>query len=217
MKLRMLLFATTLLACARSFAHDGHHPSPEAIGPADSPMPAIASPRERAARLFFSDRRLVTQDGHDVAFYTDVLKNNVVLINFFFTQCTDSCPTQSARLEEVQTLLRANPRPRVRLVSVSVDPAHDSPAALAAYAATWHAGNDWTFLTGSPQIVNDVLRRLGQLVAERRAHTSMFIAGNAATGHWLKLHPDTPSATIAAELQALADESPTRAAVPEAP
>ena len=73
MKLRMLLFATTLLACARSFAHDGHHPSPEAIGPADSPMPAIASPRERAARLFFSDRRLVTQDGHDVAFYTDVL------------------------------------------------------------------------------------------------------------------------------------------------
>jgi len=157
----MLLFATTLLACARSFAHDGHHPSPEAIGPADSPMPVIASPRERAARLFFSDRRLVTQDGHDVAFYTDVLKNNVVLINFFFTQCTDSCPTQSARLEEVQTLLRANPRPRVRLVSVSVDPAHDSPAALAAYAATWHAGNDWTFLTGSPQIVNDVLRRLG--------------------------------------------------------
>ena len=143
-------------------------------------MPAIASPRERAARLFFSDRRLVTQDGHDVAFYTDVLKNNVVLINFFFTQCTDSCPTQSARLEEVQTLLRANPRPRVRLVSVSVDPAHDSPAALAAYAATWHAGNDWTFLTGSPQIVNDVLRRLGQLVAERRAHTSMFIAGNGA-------------------------------------
>ena len=127
-------------------------------------MPAIASPRERAARLFFSDRRLVTQDGRT--------KNNVVLINFFFTQCTDSCPTQSVRLEEVQTLLRANPRPRVRLVSVSVDPAHDSPAALAAYAATWHAGNDWTFLTGSPQIVNDVLRRLGQLVAERRAHTS---------------------------------------------
>ena len=93
----------------------------------------------------------------------------------------------------------------------------DRPAALAAYAATWHAGNDWTFLTGSPQIVNDVLRRLGQLVAERRVHTSMFIAGNAATGHWLKLHPDTPSATIAAELQALADESPTRAAAPEAP
>ena len=45
----------------------------------------------------------------------------------------------------------------------------------------------------------------------------MFIAGNAATGHWLKLHPDTPSATIAAELQALADESPARAAAPEAP
>ena len=88
----------------------------------------MAVMRERAARLFFSDRRLVTQDGHNVAYYTDVLKNNVVLINFFFTQCTDSCPTQSARLEEVQTLLRANPRPRVRLVSVSVDPAHDSPA-----------------------------------------------------------------------------------------
>ena len=154
----------------------------------------------------------MTQDGRDVAFYSEVLRDNVVLINFFFTQCTDSCPTQSAKLERVQALLRANPRSHVRLVSISVDPKHDSPAALATYAAQWHAGSDWLFLTGTQPNVDDVLRRLGQLVAERSAHTSLFIVGNSATGHWLKLHPDMPAATIAAELVALADESPTRAA-----
>ena len=146
-----------------------------------------------------------------------MLKDNVVLINFFFTQCADSCPTQSAKLEGVQGLLRANPRSHVRLVSISVDPQHDSPAALATYAAKWHAGPEWLFLTGTKRNVDDVLHRLGQLVAQRSAHTSLFIIGNSATGHWLKLHPDTPAATIAAELVALADESASRAAAAEGP
>ena len=212
MNFRLLLLVTTSWICVCANAHDtgasakGVSPSP------DARHTATASPRERAAQLFFSDRRLVTQDGRDVAFYSDVLKDNVVLINFFFTQCTDSCPTQSAKLEGVATLLRAHPRAHVRLVSISVDPKHDSPTALATYAAQWHAGPEWLFLTGTQQNVDDVLRRLGQLVAERSAHTSLFIVGNSASGHWLKLDPDMPAATIAAELVALADESPTRAA-----
>jgi cytochrome oxidase Cu insertion factor (SCO1/SenC/PrrC family) len=94
----------------------------------------------------------------------------------------------------------------VRLVSISVDPERDSPAALAAYAATYNAGSEWTFLTGSRKNVDDVLRRLGQLTAELRAHTSLFIVGNAATGHWMKLHPDSPPAATAAELRSLTAE-----------
>ena len=59
---------------------------------------AVAGSKERAARLFFSDRRLLTQSGTEVSFYSDVLKDKVVLINFIFTQCTDTCPLQSAKL-----------------------------------------------------------------------------------------------------------------------
>jgi protein SCO1/2 len=215
--IRLLLLAATCCVWAGARAHDGMHTTRGASVPIDPPAQAAASPRERAAQIFFSDKRLVTQHGRDVAFYTDVLRNNVVLINFFFTQCTDSCPTQSARLEEVQALLQANPRPRVKLVSISVDPANDSPSTLTAYAARWHASADWTFLTGKPENVGDVLRRLGQLVAERSAHTSLFIAGNAATGHWLKLDPDTAPFAIAAELRALADEASTRTTALEPP
>jgi len=209
---RLLLLVTTCCVCVGAHAHDTGASATAASPSADVRHAAAASPRERAAQLFFSDRQLQTQDGRDVAFYSDVLKDNVVLINFFYTQCTDSCPTESAKLEGVQALLRANPRAHVRLVSISVDPTHDSPTALAAYAAQWHAGHEWLFLTGTQQNVDDVLRRLGQLVAERNAHTSLFIVGNSSTGHWLKLHPDAPAATIAAELTTLADESPTHEA-----
>ena len=218
MNFRLLLFVTTCCVCFGAHAHDNAARATAASPSVDARHIAAASPRERAAQLFFSDRQLQTHDGRHVAFYSDVLKDNVVLINFFFTQCTDSCPTQSAKLEGVAALLRANPRAHVRLVSISVDPKHDSAAALAAYAAQWHAGPEWLFLTGTQQNVDDVLRRLGQLVAERNAHTSLFIVGNSATGHWLKLHPDMPAASIAAELVALADESPSPAASPaEAP
>ena len=207
MGLRSLLPAAASLVFAHAIAHEGAHGASHDAGVASTPaVQASVSPREQAARIFFGDRRLVTQDGNEVAFWTDMLKDHVVLLNFIFTHCTDACPTQSARVEVVQALLRAAPAARVRLISISVDPDRDSPAVLAAYAATFHAGRDWTFLTGSKANVDDVLRRLGQLTAEPRAHTSLYIVGNAATGHWMKLHPDSPPAAIAAELRSLAAE-----------
>jgi protein SCO1/2 len=105
----------------------------------------------------------------------------------------------------------------VRLVSISVDPGHDTPAALARYAATFDAGMQWTFLTGRSDDVDDVLRRLGQWTENPRSHTTLFIAGNAATGHWMKLHPDLTPALIAAELRALVAETPRPNAAPASP
>jgi cytochrome oxidase Cu insertion factor (SCO1/SenC/PrrC family) len=207
---RVLLLAATSIPFASVFAHERAHDAARAASPVPAAQAAMAAsgPKEQAARLFFSDRRLTTQRGREVAFYSDVLKDKVVLINFVFTHCTDSCPTQSARVAEVQSLLDATAARDVELVSISVDPERDTPAALAEYAARFHAGRNWTFLTGRKEDVDDVLRRLGQLTEEARSHTTLFIAGNAATGHWMKLHPDAPPAAIAARLRALTAERP---------
>ena len=44
--------------------------------------------------------------------------------------------------------------------------------------------------------------------AQRSAsHSTLFLAGNAATGHWLRVHPDATPAYIAAQLRSLAAES----------
>src|SRR4029450_4145977 len=118
---RLFLILLMLVASSRA-AHA--HPEDGANRAVDSESPAAMTPKLRAARLFFSDRKLVTQHSETVAFYSDVLRDKVVLINFIFTQCTDSCPTQTARLAEVQSLLADVIGRGVLLVSISVDPEH---------------------------------------------------------------------------------------------
>jgi protein SCO1 len=201
--LRMLAMLTLVIAIPiRALAHEnGQH-----AGAHPGTQPA-ATPKQRAAQLFFSDRQLITQHGKAVAFYTDVLRDNVVLINFIFTQCTDSCPTQTARLAAVQSMLADAANHAIRLVSISVDPAHDTPQALDAYARQFGARDGWLFLTGSKTNIDDVLRRVDHLAPSREAHTTLFIAGNERSGHWIRLHPDTDPAEIAHRLRLLAAET----------
>ena len=202
MLVRLLLLAATFLCLASAGAHDaGRH-----AASSQAPARANGAPVERAARLFFSDRRLLTQDGREVAFYSDVLKDRVVLVNVMFTHCADACPTQSAKVAAVAALVGASD-PTLRFVSISADPERDTPDALAAYAANFRAGPNWTFLTGRKSDVDDVLRRLGRWAADPASHSTLFLAGNAATGHWLRVHPDATPAYIAAQLRSLAAES----------
>ena len=205
MLVRLLLLTATFLGFASADAHDAgrHAPSAQTATAADD------APVERAARLFFSDRRLVTQDGREVAFYSDVLKDRVVLLNLVFTHCEDACPTQTAKVAAVQALVGASD-PALRFVSISADPERDTPDALAAYATNFGAGPNWTFLTGRKSDVEDVLRRLGQSTSDPASHSTLFLAGNAATGHWLRVHPDARPAYIAAQLRSLAAESRQR-------
>jgi cytochrome oxidase Cu insertion factor (SCO1/SenC/PrrC family) len=79
---------------------------------------------------------LITQHGKEVAFYSDVLEDKVVLINFVFTHCHDSCPTQSSKLSEVQSLLDGLIGREVYLVSISVDPEQDTRRRFACTPST---------------------------------------------------------------------------------
>ena len=59
----------------------------------------------------------------------------VLVVDFIFTRCTGPCPILTARNVELQRWLDAGLRERVRFVSISLDPANDTPEALTAYAA----------------------------------------------------------------------------------
>jgi cytochrome oxidase Cu insertion factor (SCO1/SenC/PrrC family) len=69
--------------------------------------------------------------------------------NFVFTQCGGVCPLLSTRMGQLRRALAEQGFPHVRSVSFSVDPAHDTPTVLRAYAEQHHADADrWWFLTG---------------------------------------------------------------------
>lgn len=69
--------------------------------------------------------------------------------SFLFTRCEGPCPMLAAELARAQK--------RVRVVTITVDPAHDTPAVLADYARKVGAGEDWWFLTGAPKDVKALI------------------------------------------------------------
>ena len=76
----------------------------------------------------------------------DDLLGHVAVIDFIYTECTETCPTQSLRFAQIQKKF-AGARD-LRLLSITVDPHHDTPEVLAQYAARYAADDRWWFLTG---------------------------------------------------------------------
>ncbi|MFI0347985.1 MAG: SCO family protein [Chthoniobacterales bacterium] len=82
------------------------------------------------------------------------LAGKIWIADFIFTQCAGPCPIMTSRMAELSS--RMAKVPDVRLVSVSVDPEHDTPEVLAHYAANVHANPvQWSFLTGSAKEIAD--------------------------------------------------------------
>ena len=74
----------------------------------------------------------------------------------------------------------------VFLVSLTVDPAVDTPGRLKEYAQRFHAGPGWIFLTGKKENLDFALYKLGQYVEKKDDHTTIFIIGNEPKGLWKK-------------------------------
>lgn len=153
-----------------------------------------------ASAKYFPHHILLTQDDRPVRFYDDLLKGKVVLINFMFTQCNGVCSPMTANLAKVQSYLGERVGREVSMLSITVDPATDTPAVLKAYAAKHKAGPGWYFLTGKKENVDWVLYKLGGYTEDRAQHSSVLIIGNEATGEWLKVSAMSRPEEIANEV-----------------
>ena len=145
-----------------------------------------AAAEDEAARRYFTDTELIDQDGKPRRFYSDLIRGRKVLINFAFTSCKGVCPTMTANLARVQKLLGKRVGTEVTILTISVDPVNDTPAALKRYAAQFKAEPGWYFLTGAPENVKEVLKRLGGLAPRPEEHSAVLLVGDAATGYWVK-------------------------------
>ena len=147
---------------------------------------AAQEPTPSAAAKYFSDVELINQDGQKMHFYSDVLKNKVVIINAFFSTCTSVCPPMNRNLEKVQEALGDRLGKDAFLVSISVDPENDTPTRLKEYSRRFHARPGWIFLTGKKENVDWALYKLGQYVETKGDHSTVIIVGNEPKGLWKK-------------------------------
>jgi protein SCO1/2 len=106
---------------------------------------------------------LTTQDGKELRLSD--LRGQVVLVSFVFTTCNGSCPATTSRMHTVagalgrQGLFKGG---RVRLVSITLDPERDTPAALRRYMRLFDLdAAHWSFLTGPPAQVRKVIAAWG--------------------------------------------------------
>lgn len=148
--------------------------------------PAVSVSAPSPAEKYFSDVELINQDGQKMRFYSDVLKDRVVVINTFYTTCTSVCPPMNRNLERVQEALGDRLGKNAFLVSISVDPEMDTPPRLKDYSQRFHARPGWLFLTGKKENVDWALYKLGQYVETKDNHTTIIIIGNEPKGLWKK-------------------------------
>jgi protein SCO1 len=148
--------------------------------------PERVAAESRWGANYFPDVTLTTQDGETVKFY-DLIKGRIVAIDLIYTNCQYACPLESARLARMQQILGARMGRDVFFISISIDPEHDTPAALKAYAAKYDAGPGWIFLTGTMSDIDLLSRKLGlwsDPTLTQDGHTPMLLIGNEAAGQW---------------------------------
>lgn len=96
------------------------------------------------------DFRLTERSGRPIS--RAHLLGKVWVANFIYTQCTETCPLQTAQLARLQPGFAAEAD--LRLVSITVDPQHDTVAALRSYAEQYGADSErWLFLTGDKRAI----------------------------------------------------------------
>jgi cytochrome oxidase Cu insertion factor (SCO1/SenC/PrrC family) len=152
--------------------------------------------RTASLKMNIPDTELLDQNGRKLHFYTDLVKGQTVVINFIFTTCTTICPPLGATFARVQKELGDKVGRDVRFISISVDPATDTPERLKAWGAKFHAGDGWTFVTGNKPDVDELLRALGASSARREDHSPTVLIGNDAHGTWTRTYGLANTSTL---------------------
>jgi protein SCO1 len=104
----------------------------------------------------------------------DVFAGRVTIVSFIFTRCESICPVTAMKMERVQKQT-ADLGDKIKLVTFSIDPEHDTPARLAEYAARFKANPDrWRYLTGPTEEM--------RALVEGPFMTSMLVVGKTPSG-----------------------------------
>jgi cytochrome oxidase Cu insertion factor (SCO1/SenC/PrrC family) len=128
---------------------------------------------------------VLDQNGRKLRFYTDLVKDKTIAINFIFTTCTTICPPMTANFARVQKTMLALGKKDFYLISVSVDPENDTPAKLKAYAAMFQAKPGWTFVTGTRAELQPIWQAFSVYSGgAKQDHAPTVVIGNDASHSW---------------------------------
>lgn len=148
------------------------------------------SPKRGPRANFFPNFTLTTHENRQVKFYDDLVEGKVVMINFMYTTCEATCPLSTANLKQVHKALGDRVGEEVHMLSISIKPADDTPDKLARYVADHKIGKGWTYLTGKPDEIEILRRKLGFFDPDpnqdvlKNTHIGILRIGNEKLDRW---------------------------------
>ena len=171
------------------------------------PLGAQTVSPEEGARRYFGDPVLVDQDGREQRLFTDLLAGKtVVVLHAMFIHCETDCPLTAATLQKVQEHLGERLGRDARILSITLDPEHDTPAQLLEHARKLGSRPGWSFLTGKPETVQAVLAKLGLATPNPDKHQPLLLVGNLPTGLWKKVFPIAATDEIVAVVDSVLND-----------
>jgi protein SCO1/2 len=174
--------------------HAHHHMMLEAMqsGPADASDPhahhhmVMPETTRSTADYKIPALSLVREDGESVSLPNELNDGRAVVLNFIFTTCTAICPVTSQIFSQLQGKL-GNEQSRVHLVSISIDPEHDTPAVLKDYARKFGAGAGWDFYTGTVEDSIATQQAFGVYRGDKMNHTPVTLLRTAPGKPWVRI------------------------------
>lgn len=143
---------------------------------------------------------LVNQQGDKVRLKSLLETDQPVLVDFIYATCTTICPILSAGFANLQRELGPEAA-KVRLVSFTIDPEHDTPGIMQEYLDRYQAQPGWDFLTGSRQDIDRVMKAFNAYFRSKMDHQPLSFIRSQEDGKWIRLYGLMSSSDLMKEFQ----------------
>ena len=181
------------LGAMGAYAQSSHHGHEEpAPGPYARAVAAYTPP----------DVALVDQHGAAVSLHEVLGHDGPLMLQFIFTTCPAVCPVLTSTFSAAQERLGPG-LDHVRMVSISIDPEHDTPARLHAYARQFKAGPQWRFLTGTLEDVAAVQKAFDAYLGNKMRHQPLTFLHASPEAPWVRLDGFMSAQSLVAEYHRL--------------
>ena len=133
------------------------------------------------------DVTLINQDGKKVRLKSFLRPTDkIIILDFIFGTCTTICPVLSASFVNFQNKLGAEAS-KAQLVSISIDPEHDTPKVLKAYLKRYKAKSGWDFLTGSRENIDRVTSAFNAYTSDKMQHYPLTFVYSPVQDRWFRI------------------------------
>ena len=150
----------------------------------------VVPSRERIRQRYFPNLELTAHDGRKLKFYDDLVKDKIVIFNMFYAKCEGICSPITKNLVRLQSILGDRVGKDIFMYSFTLKPKEDTVMAMQHYAHMHKVKPGWLFLTGTPNDMETLRRKLGfvdpdpQVDKDLSNHIGVIKYGNEPLERW---------------------------------